>query len=233
MRHTLKMMLIVCGIMLIPPLALICFQVASVVFTTYPYWTTYTYSTKPIRLHFPATNVTYLIPANLLDGAARYQSGAAEVEDALIFALLPDIEGRSEENRSRFKSPGTPDSIHILISSTGGINDDLEPTLSAMEGDLPQYAIRKSEWDGLRMRRQIPPKTGNWYWNESYRLRVSGRTSLGIVCAGDGLYPAPGCSMVFIIDGNLVRATFRKPHLKAWRMIRDAIAGKFAVWKVP
>lgn len=233
MRHTLKMMLIVCGIMLAPPLLLICFKVASVVSATYPYWTTYTDSTQPIRLHFPATNVTYLIPANLLDGAARYRSGAAEVEDALMFALLPDIEGRSEENRSRFKSPNTQDSIHILISSSGGINVDLEPTISAMEGDLPEHTIRISEWDGLRMRRQIPPKTGNWGWKESYRLREGGRTPLGIVCDGDGLYPAPGCSMAFLIDGNLVRATFRKPHLKDWRLIRDAITGKFAAWKVP
>ena len=233
MRHTLKMMLIVCGIMLAPPLLLICFKVASVVSATYPYWTTYTDSTQPIRLHFPATNVTYLIPANLLFGAARYRSGAAEVETALMFALLPDIEGRSEENRSRFKSPNTQDSIHILISSTGGMIVDVEPTVWAMEGNLPQYTIRNSEWDGLRMRRQIPPKTGNWGWKESYRLQEGGHTSLGIVCAGDGLYPTPGCTMIFSIDGNLVKATFRKPHLKDWRLIRDAITGKFAAWKVP
>jgi hypothetical protein len=170
----------------------------------------------------------FAIPKGYMWYEGAWKGG--KVSGVNLWALLPDMQPRTENNKSEFDGPGGYRGVVGILLSR------INKAVSSQEGaGWPAKRKRLSfDWK-VKEFTQGPSFDGPYgfkmykgnkiaAWGELLFRTMPDDSLYFIACDQDGGVPFPSCSAeVYLSDKLYVRYTFGKPYLKDWQVIDQKV----------
>jgi hypothetical protein len=167
-------------------------------------------------IHVRLSGQDYYIPANYFDSPT---DPGLDQRNVLLVALLPDMQGRTNENWDEFMEvSGWGRRVTMLITATKDTKHMLRSNQRAVESLYGPYDPSGTFYGLQRL-----TSSKKSLAREIYYAEASGVTDSIITCPGDDDFPTPGCSHRFSVDGVVVKATYDKKFLQDWQRTQASI----------
>lgn len=172
------------------------------------------------------------VPANYLTGSFYIDKPNAdgELPTVLVVALLPELEGRTEQNRNEFfRTKGFGRRAQILIRKPPNNSEDffkiyIKNRMKNKVSEIPESKkINDMLWYrpiGKRYRDDVFINTDN-----------SGKINDFVQCSAVGSVPSPGCRHAFVHNDLLFKVSYGRSFLPEWQNIKDRVTYLFAVFQ--
>lgn len=184
--------------------------------------------------HIEIEGSHFVIPKGFIWHEGAWKGGKRDGVN--MWALLPDMQPRTEKNKSEFDGPGGfRNKVGILLHRL------YKPVSQEEGGDWQAKRKQQSfEWKVKEFTQGEPvdgPYGFRMYkgnkraaWGEWLFRTMPDGSLYFIGCHADSQGPSPGCSAeIYLSDKHFVRYTYGKPYLKDWQVIdkkvRELIRG--------
>jgi hypothetical protein len=173
------------------------------------------------------------IPANYLTGSHYITKPDAEGDrpTVLVAALLPDLEGRTEQNSHEFfLTKGHGRKVRILINRPRNSTEDAFRIYMNNRADKKVSTIpEKEKFEDLVWFRPI----GSRYKDDVFKnIEATGDISDFIQCSiRGGFTVSPGCTHAFVHSDLIFQVSYGRSYLPEWKEIRSRVTHLFSTFQ--